>query len=189
MRVVEARDKWAAFLELIAPFQPGGPMAGTRVIVFANTKKDVNGIGQHCWEQQFSVDTLSGDRSQREREAVVRNFRSGAVTMVIATDVAARGLDINGIERVINYDYPPGDGGSEDYIHRIGRTGRAGASGVADTLFTRADAKHAKEIVRILADSAQSISPELQAMARQGGGGRGGGYGGRGGGGGRSRWW
>lgn len=72
--------------------------------------------------------------------------------------------------------------------NKLPPTRRAGASGVADTLFTRADAKHAKEIVRILADSAQSISPELQAMARQGGGGCGG-YGGRGGGGGRSRWW
>ena len=93
--------------------------------------------------------------------------------MVIATDVAARGLDIKGIERVINYDYPPGDGGSEDYIHRIGRTGRAGATGVADTLFTYTDSKHARELVRILTDAGQAISPELADLAQKGfGGGR-----------------
>ena len=167
-------------------------MAGTRVIVFANTKKDVNGIGQYCWDEKLPVDTLSGDRSQREREDVIRNFRSGALTMVIATDVAARGLDINGIERVINYDYPPGDGGSEDYIHRIGRTGRAGAKGVADTLFTPSDAKHARELVRILTDAGQSVTPELQAMTNRGGGwgGKGGGRKGGGGwGGGKGKWW
>ena len=173
VKVVTASDKWATFVELLAPYKPGGAMAGTRAIIFANTKKDVNGIGQYLWDESFPVDTLSGDRSQREREDVIRHFRSGAVTIVVATDVAARGLDINGIERVINYDYPPGDGGSEDYIHRIGRTGRAGASGVADTLFTQADAKHAKEIVRILADAGQSVSSELLAMASKGGGGGG----------------
>ena len=121
---------------------------------------------------------------------VLRKFRAGAVTMVVATDVAARGLDITGIERVINYDYPPGEGGSEDYIHRIGRTGRAGTSGVADTLFTKADGKHAKELVRILTDAGQRASPELQAMASRGGGGGKGGGGKRwGGGGGKGKWW
>jgi len=198
VQIVTPSDKWAAFIELIAPFKPGGTMADDRVIIFANTKKDVNGIGQYCWEEKFRVDTLSGDRSQREREEVIRNFRSGVVTMVIATDVAARGLDINGIERVINYDYPPGDGGSEDYIHRIGRTGRAGAAGVADTLFTYSDSKHAKEIVRILTDAGQTVSAELRAMANQGGGGgrsgggrsySGGRKGGGGYGGGSGKWW
>ncbi|EOD17684.1 hypothetical protein EMIHUDRAFT_55878, partial [Emiliania huxleyi CCMP1516] len=130
------RDKWEAFLQLVEPFRKGGGEAATRVIVFCNTKKDVNGIGEHLYNDGFSVDTCSGDRTQRERERVIQSFRDGAVTMVIATDVAARGLDIQGIDRVINYDYPPGEGGSDDYIHRIGRTGRAGAKGRADTLFT-----------------------------------------------------
>ena len=117
--------------------------------------------------------------------------------MVIATDVAARGLDINGIGQVINYDYPPGDGGSEDYIHRIGRTGRAGATGIADTLFTNTDSKHARELVRILTDAGQAVPDELGAMAQRGGGGGGKGKGfrrgkgggkGKGGGGGKG-WW
>ena len=191
VQVVTPSDKWAAFVELIAPFKPGGAEANTRVIVFANTKRDVNGIGQYCWDEKFAVDTLSGDRTQRERESVLQRFRSGAVTMVIATDVAARGLDINGIEKVINYDYPPGDGGSEDYIHRIGRTGRAGAKGQADTLFTFGDSKHARELTRILTDAGQPVSDELAAMAHKGSGGgrKGGGKGGGGKGKGGRKWW
>ena len=173
VKVVAPSEKWDAFVSLIAPFKAGGEMAGRRIIIFANTKKDVNAIGEYCWNEHFACDTLSGDRTQDQRERVIKKFQSGAVTMVIATDVAARGLDIKGIERVINYDYPPGDGGSEDYIHRIGRTGRAGATGVADTLFTYTDSKHARELVRILTDAGQAISPELADLAQKGfGGGR-----------------
>ena len=84
----------------------------------------------------------------------------------MATDVAARGLDIKGIERVINFDYPPD---AEDYIHRIGRTGRAGASGQADTLFVLPkDAPRANELARILRDAGQPVGDELAAMAKKG---------------------
>ena len=172
VRLVQPAAKWEAFVELLAPYKAGGAAVGTRVIIFANTKRDVNAIGQYCWDHQLPVDTLSGDRTQRERESVIERFRAGQLTMVIATDVAARGLDINGIGHVINYDYPPGDGGSEDYIHRIGRTGRAGATGVADTLFTNGDSKHARELVRILSDAGQVVPAELSMMAQRGGGGK-----------------
>ena len=97
--------------------------------------------------------------------------------MVIATDVAARGLDISGIDRVINYDYPSGECGSDDYIHRIGRTGRAAATGAADTLFTPNDMKHAKELARILEDAQQRVPPELLEMATKTGRGDGAGKG------------
>jgi ATP-dependent RNA helicase DDX5/DBP2 len=123
------------------------------------------------------VDTISGDREQADREATIARFRSGEVTMVIATDVAARGLDISGIDRVINYDYPSGECGSDDYIHRIGRTGRAAAKGAADTLFTPNDMKHAKELARILEDAQQRVPPELLEMATKTGRGDGAGKG------------
>ncbi|KAK3281777.1 hypothetical protein CYMTET_10454 [Cymbomonas tetramitiformis] len=163
VQVVTESAKWDAFLKLLETFKPGAADAGKRVIVFSNTKRDVNWIGQHCWDNGFSVDTVSGDRTQSQRESVIKQFRAGSVTMVIATDVAARGLDINGIERVINYDFP----GPDDYIHRIGRTGRAGASGVADTLFTAGDRKHAKELARILEDAGQQVPAELKAFTAQ----------------------
>ena len=197
--IVAPGEKWDRLTELLQPFKAGGAMHGQRVIIFANTKKDVNALGQYCWDAAFPCDTLSGDRSQSEREWVLQQFRSGAVSMVIATDVAARGLDIHGIERVINFDYPPGEGGSEDYIHRIGRTGRGGKTGQADTLFTFENKKHARELTRILTDAGQAVPEELTVLARGGGGGGGGGKGksgkGKGKGGGKSygkgggKWW
>lgn len=167
VEVIHGSEKWAAFEKLLEPYKEGGADRGKRVIVFSNTKRDVNWIAQHCWELLGDcVDTISGDRSQKERESVIQRFRAGSVTMVIATDVAARGLDINGIERVINYDFP----GPDDYIHRIGRTGRAGSTGIANSLFTSGDRKHARELVRILKDAGQVVPPALTQMVGGAGG-------------------
>jgi ATP-dependent RNA helicase DDX5/DBP2 len=111
--------------------------------------------------------------------------------MLIATDVAARGLDVKDVGVVINYDMPAGSNAVEDYVHRIGRTGRAGAKGKAYTFFTDGDKKSARQLVEVLRKSEQVVPPALQAMVRpaprSGGGGGGYGYGrggGRGGGGG-----
>jgi ATP-dependent RNA helicase DDX5/DBP2 len=84
---------------------------------------------------------------------------------VIATDVAARGLDIKGIERVINYELPADD--FQDYVHRIGRTGRASATGEADSLFTEADKLNAKELIRILTEAGQTVPPALAKLTPQ----------------------
>ena len=162
VRVVEQHAKWDEFLKVMEVFAPGGAKEGTRVIIFANTKRDVNAISKHFWDQKYNVDSLSGDRTQKAREDVVAKFRQGSVTMVIATDVAARGLDIPGIEMVINYDFP--DQNIDDYIHRIGRTGRAGAIGHAETLFTKKDTKYSRELVRILREAKQEVSSDLERM-------------------------
>ena len=74
VHVLQQGEKWEKFAALLAPFRPGGASAGKRVIVFANTKRDVNGIGQHCWDEKFDVETLSGDRNQRERESVIARY-------------------------------------------------------------------------------------------------------------------
>jgi len=166
IHVVSPEDKWGTFVRLLVPFRAGGELASKRVLVFANTRADVAAIGEYCQKKQFAADTLSRDREQAERDDVIRRFRSGRLRMLIATDVAARGLDINGIERVINFDYP--SAGAEDYIHRIGRTGRAGATGQADTLFTPAtDSKATVELVRILRDAGQQVPAELAMMAKK----------------------
>jgi ATP-dependent RNA helicase DDX5/DBP2 len=118
-------------------------------------------------------------------------LQAGHRPVMIATDVAARGLDVKDVKAVINYDFP---GNVEDYVHRIGRTGRAGAKGTAYTFFTRKDAGKASSLVKIMEQAGQQIPPELLSMARGGGqvygstmqfsgGGGGGGYGGGGGGG------
>lgn len=166
-----------------------------KVIVFVAKKVSCDSLANQLWDDGFAVDSLHGDRVQWERTKVMNAFKSGTLRMLIATDVAARGLDVKDVGLVVNYDMPLGVNGVEDYVHRIGRTGRAGAKGMAYTFFTPGDKKCAGKLVEVLQQAGQEIPAGLQAMVprqRFGGGGRGRGrgYGGRGrggyGGGGRS---
>ncbi len=90
------------------------------------------------YKRGFRVNGIHGDKSQRMRDDALRDFRSGRVPILVATNVAARGLDVDDVKCVVNYDYPSC---SEDYIHRIGRTGRRHNRGTSFTLFTEEDAK------------------------------------------------
>ncbi|CAB9519780.1 dependent RNA helicase [Seminavis robusta] len=163
----------------------GGPQAHQheKVIVFVAKKFSCNDLANRLWDEGFAVDSLHGDRPQWERTKVMHAFKSGLLRILIATDVASRGLDVKDIGTVVNYDMPIGVNGVEDYVHRIGRTGRAGAKGKAFTFFTRGDKKCATKLVEVLQKSDQTnIPPELLAMVRPSfgrGGGRG--RGGRGG--------
>lgn len=123
---------------------------------------------------------MHGDKAQAERDWVLNEFRTGKAPILVATDVAARGLDVKDVRYVINYDYPSN---KEDYVHRIGRTGRAGSKGIAHTFFTINDAKQAKNLVKLLEEAKQDIPDELRQMAAvstgtDSRGNRGGGYGG-----------
>ncbi len=100
-------------------------------IVFANTKKAVDDVVDALMARGYAADRLHGDLNQMMRERVMRNFRSGNVEVLVATDVAARGLDVNDIDLIVNYELPYD---TEDYVHRIGRTGRAGRKGTAVSL-------------------------------------------------------
>ena len=162
VHVVDGSKRWDTFVELIAG---GAGSEGSRCIVFANRKDTVASIAKYCQGKGLACECLSGDRSQSQREGTIRRFKAGEVTLVIATDVAARGLDIKGIERVINYELPVDD--FQDYVHRIGRTGRAGATGEADSIFTDADRRYAKELTRIMPEAGQPIPPALAKMAPQ----------------------
>ncbi|MEK0446285.1 MAG: DEAD-box ATP-dependent helicase CshA [Verrucomicrobiota bacterium] len=102
-------------------------------IVFCSTKSAVDGVTEHLIAEGYQADRLHGDMSQAMRERVMRRFRDGKLEFLVATDVAARGIDVDDIEAVINYDIPRDP---EDYVHRIGRTGRAGRSGRAITFVT-----------------------------------------------------
>jgi ATP-dependent RNA helicase DDX5/DBP2 len=168
-----------------------------KVIVFVAKKVSCHHLAQQLWDDGFAVDSLHGDRPQWERTRVMNAFKSGQLRVLVATDVAARGLDVKDVGTVVNYDMPSGSSALEDYVHRIGRTGRAGRAGSAITFFAPQDKRSAGPLVQLLAKAGQSIPEELQAMVprpRQGmgGGGRGGGRGssysyGRGGGGGGGR--
>jgi ATP-dependent RNA helicase DDX5/DBP2 len=164
------------------------PNAGkqhAKLIVFVAKKVSCNNLANTLWDAGFAVDSLHGDRPQWERTKVMQAFKGGQLRMLIATDVASRGLDVKDVGAVVNYDMPTGVNGVEDYVHRIGRTGRAGNKGSAHTFFTRSDSKCANKLVEVLKKSSQEIPPALEGMCRRfgGGGGRGGGRGrGRGGG-------
>ena len=100
-------------------------------IVFANTKKAVDDVTDALVGRGYAADRLHGDLNQVMRERVMRNFRNGTIEVLVATDVAARGLDVNDIDLIVNYELPYD---TEDYVHRIGRTGRAGRKGTAVSL-------------------------------------------------------
>ncbi|MFI3252575.1 MAG: DEAD/DEAH box helicase [bacterium] len=115
------------------------------VIMFCNTKACVDELVMLLQSFGYSVDGLHGDLKQQSRDRVMNAYRSGAIKILIATDVAARGLDINNIEGVINYDLPTDD---EVYVHRIGRTGRAGKTGTAISIVTPRQKNRINEISR-----------------------------------------
>ncbi|HEX9018007.1 MAG TPA: DEAD/DEAH box helicase [Anaerolineaceae bacterium] len=112
-------------------------------LVFARTKARAQELADELIHRGYPAESLHGDLSQARRETVLNRFRHGSVTILVATDVAARGLDIEDVSHVINFDVP---GDAEDYVHRIGRTGRAGKKGVAITFLHPRDRVRRKEI-------------------------------------------
>ncbi|HEX5337312.1 MAG TPA: DEAD/DEAH box helicase [Gallionella sp.] len=116
-----------------------------QAVVFTATKRDADGLADQLSAQGHSVAALHGDMSQRERNRTLLNLRNGNLRVLVATDVAARGIDVRGISHVINFDLPKF---AEDYVHRIGRTGRGGSSGIAISFASNRDAQLLKRIER-----------------------------------------
>ena len=119
--------------------------AVNQAIVFTATKRDADLIADTLFAQGHEAAALHGDMSQRDRNRTLIRLRNGSVRVLVATDVAARGIDVAGITHVINFDLPKF---AEDYVHRIGRTGRAGASGIAVSFASGKDGVHLKKIER-----------------------------------------
>jgi ATP-dependent RNA helicase RhlE len=116
-------------------------------LVFSRTKHGADRIGRKLEKLGHSVEIIHGDRSQGQRSAALKSFATGRSRVLVATDVAARGIDISNIAHVVNYDLP---NGSDDFVHRIGRTGRAGAKGVATTFVTPLEKGDARKLEREL---------------------------------------
>ncbi|KAJ3280316.1 ATP-dependent RNA helicase dbp2 [Borealophlyctis nickersoniae] len=158
-----------------------------KTIIFTGTKRMADEITRYLRQDGFAALAIHGDKKQQERDWVMQEFKNGRAPILIATDVAARGLDVKDIKVVINYDFP---NNIEDYVHRIGRTGRARTTGTSHTFFTAENFKQAKDLVKILEEANQPVEPKLRDFAAAGGsgggfsryggrgGGRGGGYGG-----------
>jgi len=115
-------------------------------IIFGRTKRRVDELSEALKKRGYSAEGLHGDLSQNQRDMVMRKFRDGSIDVLVATDVAARGLDVSGVTHVFNFDLPQDP---ESYVHRIGRTGRAGKEGVAITFVTPRETDHLHLIERI----------------------------------------
>jgi len=133
-------------------------------IIFCNRKRDVSIVAKSLERHGFSVGALHGDLDQSTRTKTLDGFRAGSIRLLVASDVAARGLDIPDVSHVFNFDIPTH---SEDYVHRIGRTGRAGKSGIAYTLVTREDGKYLAQIEKLIGTAVPVH--ELTALPAAGG--------------------
>ncbi|KAL7957613.1 P-loop containing nucleoside triphosphate hydrolase protein [Trichoderma compactum] len=175
---MEKRDRMIKHLEKVMENKEN------KILIFVGTKRIADDITRFLRQDGWPALSIHGDKQQNERDWVLDQFKTGKSPIMVATDVASRGIDVRNITHVLNYDYP---NNSEDYIHRIGRTGRAGQHGTAITLFTTDNQKQARDLVNVLQEAKQQIDPRLAEMVRYGGGGGGRGYGGyRGRGGGRA---
>lgn len=125
-----------------------------RVLVFTRTKRGADRLAHVLEKRDHKSNRIHGDRSQSQRESALRAFRSGKTNILVATDIAARGIDIDSVSHVINYDIPEAP---EDYVHRIGRTGRAGNVGHSITLFTLAEEHSMKAIEKLTGEKLERV--------------------------------
>jgi len=133
-------------------------------IIFVSTKRACQELANLLWNRKCGVTEIHGDKDQRERDWALREFTSKEKRVMVATDVASRGLDIKGVKLVINYDAA---NTPEDYVHRIGRTGRAGEKGISYTFLVKsdsADVKKAKQILEVMIAADQEIPEDLRQL-------------------------
>lgn len=135
----------------------------SQVIVFTKTKLTASRLAKQLQREGLLADAIHGDKSQKERMEALEAFKQGKVAVLIATDVAARGLDIDQLPMVINYEIPSAP---EDYVHRIGRTGRAGASGTAISLVSPEEEKYLKEIEKLIKREIDKEKSTVSAATR-----------------------
>ena len=133
-----------------------------KTLIFAETKRDVDFLERILRRDGHNASSIHGGKTQMQRDSVLSRFRSGFTPILIATDVAARGIDVSDIKYVINYEFPRN---VEDYVHRIGRTGRAGKTGTSYAFFSESNYKLAKPLIKILKEAQQEIPDELMEMA------------------------
>lgn len=135
-----------------------------QVIIFTKTKITASKLSRALQKEGITADAIHGDKSQKERIEALDAFKAGKITALVATDVAARGLDISDLPMVINFEIPSAP---EDYVHRIGRTGRAGASGVAISLVCEEEEKYLAEIEKLIKSSITRETIEIKHTTKK----------------------
>ncbi|KAK6465759.1 ATP-dependent RNA helicase DED1 [Scheffersomyces coipomensis] len=156
---VEDEEKKSVLLDLLTAGDHG------LTIIFTETKRMADNLADFLYDQGFPATAIHGDRSQYEREKALAAFKSGTAPILVATAVAARGLDIPNVAHVINFDLPSD---IDDYVHRIGRTGRAGNVGIATAFFNRNNKNIVKGLVDLLSEANQEVPDFLTKIAREG---------------------
>jgi len=151
VEVVEDRAREGKLNQLLKKYHADRK---NRILIFVLYKKEAARIENNLSRSGWKVASIHGDKSQEGRSLAVEQFKSGQIPLLVATDVAARGLDIPGVDFVINYSFPLT---IEDYVHRIGRTGRAGRTGTAHTFFQQCDKLRAGELVKVLKEANQDV--------------------------------
>ena len=155
---VSERDKQKFLIQLLKKED------AKQVIVFTKTKLSANRLTRALQNAEVAADAIHGDKSQKERIVALDAFKDGTTKVLVATDVAARGLDISDLPMVINYEIP---NAAEDYVHRIGRTGRAGAKGVAISLVCEEEEKYFDEIEKLIKKKIERQKASLSREPRQ----------------------
>uniref|UniRef100_A0A2C9L7A0 RNA helicase n=1 Tax=Biomphalaria glabrata TaxID=6526 RepID=A0A2C9L7A0_BIOGL len=159
VELVDEADKKMLLLTFINNMQKND-----KAIVFVGKKIIADDVSSDLAMKNITCQCIHGDREQCDREAALEEFKDGSVRILVATDVASRGLDVKDITHVVNYDFPSH---IEEYVHRIGRTGRAGRSGIALTFVTRNDWKNARQLINILTEAGQDVPDDLVSMAER----------------------
>lgn len=157
--MTEASEKYRLLYDFVGNLGPND-----KAIIFVGRKALADHLSSDFALKGVEATAIHGDRDQSDRESSLRDFKQGIVKVIVATDVASRGLDIGDVTHILNYDFPSN---AEEYVHRVGRTGRAGKTGKSITFFTRDDFKHSQELVDILAKSNAEIPQKLHAMAER----------------------
>jgi ATP-dependent RNA helicase DBP3 len=155
VEVIEDRARESRLRDLLKKFQKNPK---DRVLVFALYKKEAQRLENNLRREGWDCCSIHGDKAQDARTKALGEFKDGTCPLLIATDVAARGLDIPNVEVVLNYTFPLT---IEDYVHRIGRTGRAGKSGISHTFFQPGDKSHAGELQQVMKQAGQEVPQEL----------------------------
>ena len=178
---VDGRDKPDALMRYISSLEESG-----LTLIFVETKRDADYLEDTLCREGFPASSIHGDKTQRDREHALREFKSGRTPILVGTDVAARGLDIPNVLHVVNFDLPRA---VSDYVHRIGRTGRAGNTGYAMSFLCDKNRNIVRELIDLLVENGQDVPSWMENMCQysagfggargRGGGGGGGGYGGK----------
>ncbi|VDO40518.1 unnamed protein product, partial [Haemonchus placei] len=160
--VIEEHAKQARMMQLLNDImnQPE-----CKTIIFVETKRKADDLTRWMRRDGWPTLCIHGDKNQGERDWVLSEFKAGKTPIMLATDVAARGLDVDDIKYVINYDYP---NNSEDYVHRIGRTGRRDKRGTAYTFFTPQNAAKARDLIKVLEEAGQQVPQSLRDLQGRG---------------------